>query len=282
MDLSLTSMKDNNTQSIGAAPRFARRRAFTLIELLVVIAIIAILASLLLPALARAKESSKRAKCLSNLRQIAIGMTMYAQDSGDKVVQARPQSSQVPGSKAWVQLALNIPDANGAKSVGLTIQSNTPSIWTCPNRNLLPNFDTTYNQWNIGYQYFGGITTWVNQIGTFPSRSPVRLSQAAPYWALAADAICRVETGWGGATPVDPTNYFDMPPHRNGTSKFPPGGNQVFVDGSAQWIKIETMRQLTTWDTANRKCYFFQNPRDFPVGMDKPLQYNAAYMRPQP
>lgn len=62
-------------------PLLQRSGAFTLIELLVVIAIIAILAGLLLPSLARAKESGRAAVCKSNMRQIALGMLMYADDS---------------------------------------------------------------------------------------------------------------------------------------------------------------------------------------------------------
>ena len=66
-------------------PRFANR-AFTLIELLVVVAIIAILASMLLPVLQRAKGAGHRAGCLNNLRQFAVANVIYAGDYEDRCV----------------------------------------------------------------------------------------------------------------------------------------------------------------------------------------------------
>lgn len=98
-------------------PRNERKGAFTLIELLVVIGIIGILAALLLPALAKAKNSAHVTSCMNNLRQLQLAWTMYADDHDGRLVPNKfvigtPHSSRF----SWVQGRLDFDPRNSANT----------------------------------------------------------------------------------------------------------------------------------------------------------------------
>lgn len=73
-----------------------RKHGFTIIELLVVIAVISILAAILFPVFARARENARRTTCLSDLKQMALGLMMYTQDYDEKYPHAQAVSTQLP------------------------------------------------------------------------------------------------------------------------------------------------------------------------------------------
>ena len=152
--------------SLKRSFRNAAHGGFTLIELLVVIAIIAVLAALLLPALATAKEKSKRAACQSNLRQTGFTVHMYAMDWQDFVPDGRDNDNQ------WH--AIRIRSTTYTNMIQYT---GNVKIMDCPNFTY-GAFNRYSDTWGylIGFAYLGHALD-----GSTASSWPIS-SQYYGYW----------------------------------------------------------------------------------------------------
>ncbi len=129
-------MKAMNTKS---APRAPRSAAFTLIELLVVIAIIAILAAILFPVFQKVRENARRAACISNMKQISLGMVMYVGDFDE----TWPARTIVMGSND------NIYSGDPYQSWAFADQPfiKSADVWKCPDDRTNFQFN---GDWNAG------------------------------------------------------------------------------------------------------------------------------------
>lgn len=108
------------------------RAGFTLIELLVVIAIIAILASILFPVFARAREAARKASCTSNLKQIGTAFQMYTQDYDELLPDRRDLKNTLPGGwKPWTTWPPSDPRGGWAMIV-LEPYTKNHALWSCP------------------------------------------------------------------------------------------------------------------------------------------------------
>ncbi len=211
-----------------------RRSAFTLIELLVVIAIIAILAAMLLPALASAKQRAWTIACNSNLHQISLGMTMYADDNGGFY----PKSGSTIG---W-NPTTSVGATNGWMQQIFSYVGNT-NVYHCPGNAQLP----VANQ--SSFNYFNGARAAYIDVGKFAAVSTKKILFPTTY-VLSGDTIDNntyfrtydcdkddySQNCVGG--PENGFNWVDWQAHNKGQ-------NVLFADGHTKWYNGYNTNEMT-------------------------------------
>jgi prepilin-type N-terminal cleavage/methylation domain-containing protein len=180
-----------------------RHDAFTLIELLVVIAIIGILASLLLPALAKGKASAQSIACISNLHQIGIALTAYVQDNQDRLPVC---AGYLPSQMS------NLPPI----TTTLFATPKTNLVFKCPADNQIFPEELTSYEWNF----------WLND-------APYSAPQWATIYTNEASVIVNTLFGGRGETPI----IGDANPF-HGAHGTLLGKNALYFDGRVEKARL--------------------------------------------
>ena len=215
-----------------------QRNGFTLIELLVVIAIIAILAAILFPVFAKAREKARQTACLSNCKQLGLGVMQYVQDY-DEMFPTGQESSTVPYSKLDGQTEANWFDGIYAytKSMAINICPDaSPETTGQTNKPPTANSATSYS-----YNGLLGTVSDHTYAATTPPPIPSMTGVARP-----SEVMLFEDTGqtWSNSQPfprvTGSNTYWQDPVHTGLVNQslqlHSTGMNMCFVDGHAKWV----------------------------------------------
>jgi len=232
-----------------------KRKGFTLIELLVVIAIIAILAAILFPVFAQAREKARAVSCLSNCKQVGLGLNMYIQDYDEAFPFCISCNATDAGKGVTPQLLLDPYIKN-------------PDVWHCPssNKSNVVQYDATWDaghccSWRYPKSFVGKIFPVIGSnervvvnLGCTYFNKPKRLAEiVAPSETIAFEdsalfSSCGGMRGiWSNTVWPHCCPRTDPEARRGRNIRHQRGQNYIFCDGHAKWLASPYVADHCLW-----------------------------------
>ena len=227
-----------------------RRAGFTLIELLVVIAIIAILAAILFPVFQRVRENARRTACLSNMKQLGLGVTQYTQDYDERMPSCTDGATGSTLAGGWMSYSnFNTPNVNFDPTQGsvYTFIKST-GVYVCPDDSAAQSSHDSY-----------AISSCTAAFAKPPSLRPGKILAAFnnPSGTL---LFCEEASGSANAGTNDAYMNYTLD---HISLRHSGGSNMAFVDGHAKYYLLDT---ASNWETqspgADQKVHNLQRGAD--------------------